>query len=48
MQVLHSFEAEADTKAYLLTGIFQNDVVRELKPYLKRDPEIRIYSVFKS
>lgn len=46
VQVLHGFESEADATAYLSTEIFQNDVVRELKPYLESDPEIRIYSVF--
>jgi len=48
VQVLHGFESESDAKAYLTTDIFQNDVVRELKPYLESDPEIRIYSVFKN
>ena len=48
VQVLHGFESEADANAYLSTDIFQNDVVRELKPYLESDPEIRIYSVFKN
>ncbi len=48
VQVLHGFESEADAQAYLTTDIFQNDVVRELKPYLESDPEIRIYSIFKN
>ncbi len=48
VQVLHGFESEADANAYLTTDIFQNDVVRELKPYLESDPEIRIYSIFKN
>ena len=48
VQVLHGFESEADANAYLTTDIFQNDVVRELKPYLESDPEIRIYSLFKN
>lgn len=38
VQVLHGFESEADAQAYLTTDIFQNDVVRELKPYLESDP----------
>lgn len=46
VQVLHGFESEAQANAYLSTELFQNDVVRELKPYLESDPEIRIYSVF--
>ena len=48
VQVLHGFESEADAKAYLSSELFENDVVRELKPYLASDPEIRIYSVFKN
>lgn len=47
VQVLHGFETSAEAKAYLSTELFENDVVRELKPYLQADPEIRIYSVFK-
>jgi len=48
VQVLHGFESEADANAYLTSDIFQNDVVKELKPYLESDPEIRIYSIFKN
>ena len=47
VQVLHGFESEAQAKAYLATKLFENDVVRELKPYLENNPEIRIYSIFK-
>ena len=46
VQVLHGFESEADAKAYLSSELFENDVVRELKPYLESNPEIRVYSVF--
>ncbi len=48
VQVLHGFESEADAKAYLSSELFENDVVRELKPYLMSDPEIKIYSAFKN
>lgn len=48
VQVLHGFESEEAAKAYLATKLFENDVVRELKPYLESDPEVRIYSVFKN
>ena len=44
VQVLHGFESEADAKAYLSSELFENDVVRELKPYLVGNPEIRVYS----
>lgn len=47
VQVLHGFESEAAAKAYLTTDLFENDVVRELKPLLESGPEVRIYSVFK-
>lgn len=48
VQVLHGFESEEQAKAYLTTKLFENDVVRELKPFLESNPEIRIYSVFKN
>ncbi|MFK7810310.1 MAG: hypothetical protein AB8F74_21075 [Saprospiraceae bacterium] len=48
VQVLHGFETEAEAKAYLSSELFEQDVVRELKPYLQSAPEIRIYSVFKN
>lgn len=48
VQVLHGFESEEEAKAYLTTTLFGNDVVRELKPFLESNPEIRIYSVFKN
>ncbi len=44
VQVLHGFESEADAQAYLSSELFENDVVRELKPYLESNPEIRVYS----
>ena len=46
VQVLHGFESEADATAYLSSELFENDVVRELKPYLESNPEIRVYSTF--
>ncbi|MEP0274173.1 MAG: hypothetical protein ABJF93_19915 [Balneola sp.] len=46
VQVLHGFKTEEDVNEYLKSELFQQDVVRELKPYLESDPEIRIYSVF--
>ncbi len=48
VQVLHGFETEAEAKAYLSSALFEQDVVRELEPYLLSSPEIRIYSVFKN
>lgn len=46
VQVLHGFESEDEAKAYLTTKLFENDVVRKLKPFLESNPKIRIYTVF--
>jgi hypothetical protein len=43
VQVLHGFDSRAAAEAYLTSTLFGNDVVRELKPYLAADPEIRVY-----
>lgn len=43
VQVLHGFHSRASAESYLRSALFGNDVVRELKPYLRADPEIRIY-----
>ena len=48
VQVLHGFESADEAKAYLSSKLFEQDVVRELKPYLLGAPEIRIYSVFEN
>ncbi|MFT3898292.1 MAG: hypothetical protein QM719_11475 [Thermomonas sp.] len=43
VQVLHGFDTQAAAVGYLQSALFGNDVVRELKPLLAADPEIRIY-----
>jgi hypothetical protein len=43
VQVLHGFDSRASAESYLKSALFGNDVVRELKPYLSADPEVRIY-----
>ncbi|MFZ5876538.1 MAG: hypothetical protein ACOYXU_09030 [Nitrospirota bacterium] len=43
VQVLHGFDSRASAESYLKSALFGNDVVRELKPYLLADPEVRIY-----
>ena len=48
VQVLHGFESEEEAKAYLTSKLFENDVVKELKPFLESNPEIQIYSVFQN
>lgn len=48
VQVLHGFTNEADANSYLSSQLFENDVVRELKPYLLSNPEIRIYAISKN
>jgi hypothetical protein len=43
VQVLHGFDSRASAENYLKSELFGSDVVRELKPYLLADPEVRIY-----
>ena len=43
VQVLHGFDSHASAESYLKSALFGNDVVRELKPYLAAEPDIRIY-----
>ncbi len=43
VQVLHGFDSRASAVRYFKSALFGNDVVRELKPYLSADPEVRIY-----
>ena len=45
VQVLHGFGSVREAEAYLKAPLFTNDVVTALKPYLRKDPEIRIYQV---
>lgn len=45
VQVLHGFATRAQAEAYLGSDLFTKDVVVGLKPLLKADPEVRIYSV---
>ncbi len=47
VQVLHGFTAREDAEGYLKTELFATDVVTALKPYLKADPDVRIYEVFR-
>ena len=45
VQVLHGFNSVESAQSYLSSTLFTDDVVGALKPYLKGDPEIRIYGV---
>lgn len=44
VQVLHGFATRKQAEAYLSSNLFTKDVVVNLKPLLKADPEVRIYS----
>jgi hypothetical protein len=44
VQVLHGFATRKQAEAYLTSEIFVKDVVVGLKPLLKADPEVRIYT----
>ena len=43
VQVLHGFDSRTSAEGYTKSALFGNDVVRELKPYLMAEPDIRIY-----
>ncbi len=45
VQVLHGFATVEQAKAYLESGMFQQDVFTGLKPLWSADPEVRIYTV---
>ncbi|MBF9255796.1 hypothetical protein I2I11_21030 [Pontibacter sp. 172403-2] len=45
VQVLHGFDSAENAQVYLLSDLFNNDVVVALKPYLKDDPDVRVYTV---
>lgn len=45
VQILHCFDNEENAQGYLMSDLFNRDVVTSLKPYLKGEPDIKIYSV---
>jgi len=45
VQVLHGFETAEDAQHYLSGTLFNEDVVAALKPYLRDEPDVRIYTV---
>ena len=45
VQVLHGFDTVDNANAYLTSDLFTKDVVNGLKPLLKANPEVRIYTV---
>lgn len=45
VQVLHGFDSAENAENYLSTELFNNDVVTALKPFLKDNPDVRIYTV---
>jgi hypothetical protein len=45
VQVLHGFDSVAHAQAYLGSDLFTGDVVGELGPLLKRNPDIRVFDV---
>jgi hypothetical protein len=43
VEVLHGFDTPEHASAYLKSQLFTSDVVRELKPLLDAEPDVRIY-----
>jgi hypothetical protein len=44
VQVLHGFSSKKEAENYLSSELFTKHVVTSLKPLMKAEPEIRIYS----
>jgi hypothetical protein len=44
VQVLHGFASRSQAEEYLLSDLFNKDVVSALVPLLKAPPEVRIYA----
>lgn len=44
MQVFHGFDSPQNTKAYLESELFKNDVFVGLKPLWNKDPKVKIYT----
>lgn len=45
VQVLHGFNSLQSAQEYLLSDLFNQDVVEALKPFLKSEPNVKIYEV---
>ena len=45
VQVLYGFRKTEHAQAYLESSLFSDDVVRDLKPYIEKEPDARIYDV---
>ncbi|MEP6622303.1 MAG: hypothetical protein ABJE47_23475 [bacterium] len=44
VQVLHTFDTDAQAQAYLKSPLFAQDVVGALTPLLEAAPDVRIYN----
>lgn len=44
VQVLHGFDSVENAKAYLVSALFNQDVVTALKPLLQSPPDVRVYA----
>lgn len=44
VQVLHGFATRKQAEDYLSSSLFNDDVVVNLKPLLKADPDVRVYT----
>lgn len=45
VQVLHGFDSIENTKSYLKSDMFKNDVFIGLQPLWTTDPDVKIYTV---
>jgi hypothetical protein len=45
VQVIHTFDSRTAAEKYLSSPLFGTDIVKELRPVLSADPDIRIYEL---
>lgn len=45
VQILHGFDSVENAQEYLMGNLFNKDIITSLKPYLKGEPNIKIYTV---
>jgi hypothetical protein len=45
IRILHGFDSVGNAQEYLLSDLFNNNVITSLRPCLKGEPDIKIYRV---
>lgn len=45
IQILHGFDSAEHAQEYLMSDLFNDDMITSLKPYLTGEPNVKIYNV---